>query len=401
MATAGQASLCFGGLSIPPLASYLTGEFSLSKTEYGSIMSILYLGASFSSFPSGRLSDIFGVKIYLSISLIGMGLCVAAIFLAKSYFYLLLISFFIGLGYGTANPATNRAIMMWFSRNTRGTAMSIKQSSVPIGGFLAALIMAPLAIYLGWRYAFLIGGLGIMFSSIFPLIFYKSFPVHPTVLSSSISSRTNKLSFKKLFTNKDLILISFIAAIFASVQIAIGTYLVLYLEEVALFSLAVAAAFLGLANAGGIVGRICWGIISDRLLGGRRRIVLQIVACISGLSALLISLYAYINTYINAGKWFLVPIVFILGFTSIGWNGIYHAYLVEIAGKSLAGTATGISLSVVFLGNVIGPLIFGLIVDLSGEYRYAWQFIVMLMSFSLIVLFLLKETVSNAKQGAT
>jgi ACS family hexuronate transporter-like MFS transporter len=82
-----------------------------------------------------------------------------------------------------------------------------------------------------------------------------------------------------------------------------------------------------------------------------------------------------------------------LGDTAIGWNGVYHAYLVELAAKETAGSATGVSLGIVFLGNVIGPLLFGGIVDMTGSYRGAWGPISILMVVSLLALFLLREKI--------
>lgn len=394
VATGGQAAICFGGLSIPPLAGYLTAEFALSKTEFGAIMSILYLGAAIASFPSGRLSDIFKVKTVLSLSLVGMGLLVASLFLVSSYIGLVTIVFLMGLlGYGVANPVTNKALMSWFPRLNRGTAMGIKQTSVPVGGFLAAIVFSQLAIRFGWRSAFLVGGLAIVLTAIIPLLLYKESPASSDMPLATVTTSKNNASSTHLFLNKNLILISVIAVTFSMVQIAVGTYLVLYLQEVAFFSVVLAGTYLGLTNVGGIAGRICWGVISDRLFGGKRRIVLQIIACISGFSAMSLSYYSYIDT--DIGRWLLTLIILILGFTSIGWNGIYHAYLVEVAGKKLAGTATGISLSIVFCGNMAGPLIFGSIVDLSGSYTHAWEAIAILMTFSMIILFLLKENTNE------
>ena len=387
--TIGQASMYFGGLSIPPLAGYLTEALTLSKTEFGAIMSILFLGAAFSSFPSGRLSDIFGVRNLLSLSMIVMGLLVALLFLVSSYTYLVIIGFTLGLAYGTANPATNKAVSEWFHRKNLGTAMSIKQTSVPLGGLSAAILFPQLALHFGWRNAFLIGGFIIFLSACIPFIFYRGALDSPGMVSIPTPLSKESTTYKNILTNKDIILLSVIATIFAVVQITVVSYLILYLQEVALLSVGLAGLYLGLANASGILGRISWGIVSDRIFGGKRRIVLQIIGCISGLFVVILSLYPYTNL----GRAFLVLVILLLGFTSLGWNGIYLTYLVELAGTSMAGTATGMSLSIVFLGNVFGPLIFGAIVDLTGDYTHAWQSIAILMACCFLTLFLLKEKI--------
>ena len=390
--TFGQATISFGSLSIPPLSGDIVNEFNLSKTEFGAIMAALYLGAVIASYPFGRLSDNYSVKKILSLSMMVTGILVASLYLVRNYAVMVIAVFLMGLlAYGAANPVTNKAIMGWFPQLNRGTAMGIKQCSVPLGGMLSAIVFSQLALHYGWRHAFMMGGIMIILTAIIPMIYYKEPPKPPVndmITMIAISSDNDTSPMYPRF-RKEIIFISLIAGCLAMVQIAVGTYVVLYLKEVAFFSVALAGTCLGLTNAGGIVGRISWGLISDHIFKGKRNIVLQIIACIIGFITIVLSRYSYTNT--NIGKWILVLIIFVLGFTAFGWNGIFHAYLVELAGLKQAGTVTGISMSIVFCGNILGPLIFGAIVDMSGgSYRYSWEFISALMVLSVIFLFLLK-----------
>ena len=41
--------------------------------------------------------------------------------------------------------------MVWFDRDERATAMGIKQTGVPAGGVVVALLAAPLVLVIGWR----------------------------------------------------------------------------------------------------------------------------------------------------------------------------------------------------------------------------------------------------------
>ncbi|MFH0844447.1 MAG: MFS transporter, partial [Pseudomonadota bacterium] len=290
--TLGQTSICFGGLSIPPLGSFLSEAFALSKSEFGAIMSTLFLGAAIASFPSGRLADRLGVRKFLSFSMIFMGLLVILLFWTKSYLFLIVTGFLLGLGYGTTSPATNKAVAEWFRRINRGTAMSIKQTSIPLGSLLAALFFPQAALLFGWRKAFLVGGVIMVLSAVIPLVLYRETSTAQGPIRNSTGFQRDPLFNKDLLMNKDLLLLSLIATLFAMVQLSVMTYLILYLEEVAFFSVGLAGIYLGLASGSGLVGRICWGIISDRIFGSRRKIVLQIIASISGVSAILLSLYS-------------------------------------------------------------------------------------------------------------
>ena len=62
------------------------------------------------------------------------------------------VSFFLaGLGYSFLNPASSIGVMTWFHRDERATAMGIKQTGVPSGGVLAAILAPSLVLLIGWR----------------------------------------------------------------------------------------------------------------------------------------------------------------------------------------------------------------------------------------------------------
>lgn len=66
-------------------------------------------------------------------------------------------------------------------------------------------------------------------------------------------------------------------------------YLVLYLRDVVALSLIAADAYLALAQASGMAGRVAFGVLSDRAFGGRRRptLLLAGVGSMAGALALL------------------------------------------------------------------------------------------------------------------
>jgi len=74
---------------------------------------------------------------------------------------------------------------------------------------------------------------------------------------------------------------SFGTAIFLIGQMSLITYLPLYLKESMGFTPYWASQALALAQGGAMVGRIGWGVASDRLFGGRRKIVLIIIGLVS------------------------------------------------------------------------------------------------------------------------
>src|SRR4029077_3568565 len=100
--------------------------------------------------------------------------------------------------------------------------------------------------------------------------------------------------------------------------------------------LVVAAKYLVAAQVSGTIGRVIFGMLSDRLFGGRRRIVLALAGLVSIACALGLS-----TTAPGSGPALLVPLALCIGFFGVGWNGVQHTLMAELAGPRAAGTAGG------------------------------------------------------------
>ena len=59
----------------------------------------------------------------------------------------------------------------------------------------------------------------------------------------------------------------------------------------------------------------------------------------------------------------------VFGASAIGWNGVYLAEVARQAPPGKASMATGGTLSVTFLGVVLGPPLFGALSGAFGSYR--------------------------------
>src|SRR6185369_14573931 len=70
-------------------------------------------------------------------------------------------------------------------------------------------------------------------------------------------------------------------AIYLVGQMTLITYIPLYLKDALGFSAYWASQALALTQAGAMVGRVGWGVASDRLFGGRRKIVLIVIGVLS------------------------------------------------------------------------------------------------------------------------
>jgi predicted MFS family arabinose efflux permease len=243
---------------------------------------------------------------------------------------------------------------------------------MPIAGILAASVLPAVGLTLGWRAAIALAGLWIIASGVLTLVFYRD-PVRPA--QERARAESVRASVAHLLRSWDLWTVSLMAILFVIAQQAMIAYIPLYFKEVVLRSavpdharrVVAAGGFLALCQVGGIGGRIFWGVVSDRVFRGRRRVVLAIAGALSAVLSVPIG-----SLQPDTPLWALSLLMFTYGITAIGWNGVYHALMGETAGATYAATGVALSMSLTQVATVGGPPLFGIVVDLAGGYRPAW-----------------------------
>ncbi|HSK29468.1 MAG TPA: MFS transporter, partial [Candidatus Limnocylindria bacterium] len=314
-----------------------------------------------------------------------VGLCTAAAAFAPSFSWALASFFFAGLGYSFLNPASTKGVMVWFDRDERATAMGIKQTGVPAGGFVTALIAPPLVLLIGWRGA--LAALGVL-NIVFGFIFSWLWRDPANEFDSGRGAQSAAPEAKEPLNVSGFLPASFGTALFLIGQMALITYLPLYLRDSMGFSAYWASQALAVAQGGAMIGRVGWGVASDRIFGGRRKIVLLIIGLLSvvlmaGLSIMTRETPVYL----------LLLTVFLAGLCIIGYQGVSYTLIGEIAGTTRTGAAMGLMITINAAAATLGTPLFGYIVDLTGSYAVAWQLLAGAIALGCVGLMLfLKET---------
>jgi MFS family permease len=96
----------------------------------------------------------------------------------------------------------------------------------------------------------------------------------------------------------------------------------------------------------------------------------------------------------------LLVLIFIFGVSGIGWNALYLTILGESVGRESTGLATGAGYFYGFLGSLITPPLFGLLVDRTGGYGYAWLLLTLGAGIILILLAFYREKTSGSFKGS-
>src|SRR5690606_28885755 len=218
---------------------------------------------------------------------------------------------------------------------------------------------------IGWQWAFLTVALVSLLCAV---------AIQP--LCASLDDDKNpqhKLSFgnglagplRLVFSHRSLAVLAGVSFLFSITQVSLTTYMVTYLHEDLGMSLIVAGFILAVAQTAGVIGRLLWGYISDRFLGPIR--MLACLALLIGVCALVTPLLKGMGTY-----WLILIVLAVFGSCAIGWNSVYLAEVARQAPAGQASIASGGSLSMTFLGVVVGPPLFGLIASITGSYGAAF-----------------------------
>jgi len=276
--------------------------------------------------------------------------------------------------------------MCWFEPDKRATVMGIKQTGVTIGGSLIGIYIPFFGIVMGWQNAMLLLVFVIFGIVFFSYFFYKEKPAFSAPLPSPrAASNKEKVSVRSILLKPTLIFLTAILTLFAVCQACLTAFLVIYVHEVFHLSMAIAGSLFTVAMVGGTISRVLFGLISDRLFRGDRITPLALLALIGVLSTLSV---VFLND--TPPLWLLFIISAFLGVALMGWNSLAIVLVAEIAGNELVGSVMGVLFAIAWGGMVIGPPIFGAIIDMNG-YNSGWIMLSILLAISCFGLAIIRK----------
>jgi len=379
-----------------PLAPFLKETMALNRTQIGCIGSTFYFTAALSAFPTGIFVDRQGVKkgLIAWLGLTGAPLLFMSAF-KPGFTIFIFMTAIGGFGYGFGNPVCSKGLLMWFDQNTRGTVFGIKQSAATAGAALSGMLMVYLSQKLGPFNALGVIGSVVALIVILSLFYYKD-PTYGRNTSGETTTHAREALFSgfgELFVNKPFLYLAIIIGLLGLAQGIVATFLILYASERLGYSLLAAGSLLTIVMLSGVVGRILWGVVSDRLFNGHRKPVLIII---SALAVLTVTMLALLGTT-ACPRGLFMPVIIGLGLSCAGWNSVVLVTVAEISTESKMATSVGLASTIGWLGLAVGPVAFGSITDHFG-YIIAWMTLATFCFFSLFFCILLPVTNNAVKR---
>ncbi len=384
-----QTGISFISLGVSAVIPFIAKQFSLNNMQVALIIGAVNVGMAITAMIFGQLVDYFGEKKVLVGGGIMAGLTVLAASFSESFGLLLTLLLLTGLWAASSTPAGSKAIMTWFPYTMRGFAISIRQTGTVIGGFLSAIILPLVSVWYSWHVAFIVASVAAVTVSVVCFAVYREeveeSPREKTLLLANVLS-----GIKVLLQNRSLWYASIAATTFMGAQFILLGYTQLFLQEQADISLRYTAYFLAAVQLAGAVGRIIWGAISDRLFAGTRKPVMLIIGglmAVSCLSMLIIGTHTPV---------WLIGLLFVcFGFTAAGWNGVWATQVSELSGKANAGTTVGMSMTVLQVGVITYPFLFGGLIDWFHNYNVSWIILFVIICFGIWLHSQVQETTNE------
>lgn len=355
----------FGMLGLSPLSPSLLDGFGLTRFQLAFIVPAIYVGGLFFSLPGGRLADRIGVRpSFLGGLAVGSAGFLAAA-LAPSFPLFLGCLVVAGIGWSVVNPALGRAIVDVFPMRERGIAMGIKQMGLTLGGVASALALPAIAAALGWRAA--IGACAVILALPVALAWRPLADLrHGAALAGDMATGSTAAGIWWWARSPALVVFFSTGLVLGMVQAAVLSYLPIFSIQVLGFDKIGAGLLVACSQAGGAVARLALGAASDRWLVGRRTVWLAITGA---LGACLFLVYAVwpVSAPAMAGA-----LAFATGVGAYGWVGVFFVISAEAGGPRQAGLLSGVAYASIVVGLLVGPPLFGLLLEGSDSYATAW-----------------------------
>ena len=373
-------------VNLSTAAGPMAREFGLSNTQLGLAFSAFSWTYAIFQIIGGALADRIGPKRTLTICAVIWTVTTIATGFVGGLLSLVLVRLVLGIGEGATLPAAARAISNWTPTARRGFVQGITHSSSRFGNAITPPVVAALVVAFSWRASFWVLGLmSIVWVAVWLWYFTDSPRDHPGITETELlllpehghhaKAAARPVPWARLLRRMAPTSVVYFCYGWSSWMFF--TWLpTIFLQgwhmDIRNSALFAAGVFLS-----GVVGDTLGGVVSDAILrrtGNLTRARSNLIAIVMVASllclvpVLLTKNLAVVSVCLSASFFFLEMMI-----------GPIWAVPMDIA-PDYAGTASGVLNVGSALAGIITPLLFGLIVDLTGNWTlpFAGSIIVLL-----------------------
>ncbi len=358
-------------VNVSSAAVAFKGEFGLNNTQLGLVFSAFGYPYLVCQIAGGWFSDRFGAKRTLVIS--GLIWAIATIItgLATGFLTMIAARVLLGLGEGATFPTATRAMSVWVPKAQSGWAQGITHSAARLGNAITPPVVIGLIAVVSWRGSFVVlGAVSLVWVLVWAWYYEDDPRQHPSMqaedlarlpaLRPRIEGRTPWPALIRRMAP-----VTFVYFCYGWTLWTFLTWVPQFMLHAYKLNLKDSALFSMLVFGGGVVGDALGGVVSDwmlrrtgSLLRARRDLVI----------------FGMIGSFICSA-----PVLFVtdpaLAALSLGGAfffaeltiGPMWAIPMDIAPEH-SGTASGLMNSGSALAAIVSPVVFGAIIDATGNW---------------------------------
>ena len=343
----------FSQFKVPPIMPILMQKFQLDLTQAGLLMSSFAAVGLVLALPAGLALQRFGSRktIVSALGFLALGGVLGA--LSQNFTLLLGSRVLEGVGMGLIGVAAPATIAMWFPPEKRGTPMGIWATWVPVGSVAIYNLAPALAAPFGWQ---AVWWLGTAFALIM-MILAGLLISNPAASEAADAQAQPAPQLKKALANRNIWLLALSFACMNVVIVCIATFYPTFLGEVRGYPLGQAAGISSIVTLMSLVSSPLAGWLSDKL--GSRRLLFSYPYLAIGLMLAFPFLVK---------DWQIIAVMAVLGLLIGFIPSVTFAAAPELMGShQLAGLGLAVILVGQNAGQLVGPLMFGAVVQ-----NYGW-----------------------------
>ena len=338
------------------LAVLMREDLSFTEAQLGLIVSAFFAASAAGSVPGGRLSERIGAYPAMGLGAVGSAGCLLGIgLLAGSWIQVMLFMLLGGAANALAQPATNLALAKGIPSHWQGLAFGIKQAANPLATLLTGAAVPAIGLTVGWRWAF-VGAA----AAVVPLVLVSPVPMRPRTAIIRVPGGSGPAQGQVLQDRRSLLVLAAAAVFGTGASSAMAAFFVPSAVQQG-HDPGTAGLWLAFGGACGVVARMFWGWLADRREGEH----LIMVSWLMGIGALgFVALSASSSSLVLAAGSALA-----FG-AAWAYPGLF-VYAIVLHNKQAPAAATGVTQTGTFLGGMLGPAVFGALVQ-GASYATAW-----------------------------
>ncbi len=368
----------FAILTVSPLLQVIIADLSLTFAEGGLLFSVLVAMIVVGALLGGYVGDRTGIRKALGVGAVLVGVGAPLRGLTADYASLLFFMGLVGMGYGFLLPNLPKLAQGWFPRNYLGKVTGIYMASLYAGAAFAISATLPINSLLGssWRNTLLIFGLvSAVAAGAWWLV-----ARNPPSSDAWHDSENGPVGGQRVWANSQVWLVAVVLSSMNIFFYTLGGWLpTIFVERGSppyVASLMTSAIYF-LA----IPATLVIPLLSDRI--GRRKPFLWILALLAAGAS-----YGLLVAPLGFG-WILAAT---LGFATAGIMVVCYMLPVEMVSTSALGRASGMIVSVGFVGGIVGPFTAGLLRDVTQSFAAVILVLVLSALLAAVVAALVRET---------